>query len=111
MVLSPDKPYTDARTERLREFVRRGGTLVIAEDFGPNDNALLEGVGASTGLVPAFRSPGEKLEFESLWSADPVLLGGGRVAFPIVFVIVSSGVLGWVRRTILWDCRKPLAPI
>jgi hypothetical protein len=48
VVLSPDDPYTDAETERLREFVRRGGTLVIAEDFGPNGNALLDGVGAST---------------------------------------------------------------
>lgn len=48
VVLSPDSPYTDAETERLREFVRRGGTLLIAEDFGPNGNALLAGVGAST---------------------------------------------------------------
>ncbi|ESP90023.1 DUF4350 domain-containing protein [Candidatus Halobonum tyrrellensis] len=47
-VLSPDERYTDAEAVRLREFVRSGGTLVIAEDYGTHSNPLLERVGAST---------------------------------------------------------------
>ncbi|WP_255196477.1 DUF4350 domain-containing protein [Halorarius litoreus] len=46
VVLSPNEAYgRDA--EALRQFVRNGGTLVVAEDFGPNGNALLESVGAT----------------------------------------------------------------
>jgi hypothetical protein len=48
VVLSPDEPYTDAEAARLRAFVRGGGTLVVAEDFGPHSNALLRRIGAST---------------------------------------------------------------
>lgn len=48
VVLSPDETYTDTEASRLRRFVRRGGTLVVAEDFGPHSNALLRDVGAST---------------------------------------------------------------
>lgn len=46
-VLSPDGRYTDTEAVRLREFVRAGGTLVVAEDFGIHSNPLLERVGAS----------------------------------------------------------------
>lgn len=46
VVLSPQEPYGQ-ETSTLRQFVRDGGTLVVAEDFGPQGNALLEGVGAS----------------------------------------------------------------
>lgn len=46
VVLSPERSYgRDA--EPLREFVDDGGTLVVAEDFGPHGNELLESVGAS----------------------------------------------------------------
>jgi len=48
VVLSPDEAYTEAEASRLRRFVRRGGTLVVAEDFGPHSNALLRRIGAST---------------------------------------------------------------
>lgn len=48
VVLSPEEPYSDAEAARLREFVRAGGTLVVAEDFGPHSNPLLRRVGAST---------------------------------------------------------------
>lgn len=45
VVISPDKPYRSAEAARLRTFVRRGGTLVIAEDFGNHSNALLATLG------------------------------------------------------------------
>ncbi|MDS0300302.1 DUF4350 domain-containing protein [Halogeometricum sp. S1BR25-6] len=48
VILSPTRPYTPAETERVREFVRSGGTLVVAEDFGPHTNPLLDAVGART---------------------------------------------------------------
>ena len=47
-VLSPEERYADADATRIREFVRSGGTLVVAEDFGPHSNPLLRRVGAST---------------------------------------------------------------
>jgi hypothetical protein len=47
LVLSPDRTYTGGETARVRRFVERGGTLVVAEDFGNQSNALLEGIGAS----------------------------------------------------------------
>lgn len=46
LVLSPEQSYTEAELEKLREFVESGGTLVVAEDFGPNGNRVLAGVGA-----------------------------------------------------------------
>lgn len=47
VVLSPDAPYTANQSRRVRQFVRGGGTLVVAEDFGPHGNRLLADVGAS----------------------------------------------------------------
>lgn len=47
LVLSPDKAYSDNDTRRIRTFVRQGGTLVVAEDFGAHSNSLLSDVGAS----------------------------------------------------------------
>lgn len=45
-VVAPDEPYTDADAERLQQFVDRGGTLVVLENFGTSGNAVLETVGA-----------------------------------------------------------------
>lgn len=45
IVLSPDEPY--AEPAALRRFVVAGGTLLVAEDFGPHGNDLLSAVGAS----------------------------------------------------------------
>ena len=46
VVLSPETGYGPTETDRLRAFVRRGGTLVVAEDFGNHSNALLARIGA-----------------------------------------------------------------
>ena len=48
VVLSPDRAYTDRGAARVRAFVRAGGTLVVAEDFGSNGGPLLAAVGAET---------------------------------------------------------------
>ena len=47
VVLSPETGYGPTDTDRLRAFVRRGGTLVVAEDVGPHSNPLLARLGAS----------------------------------------------------------------
>jgi len=46
LVLAPDRTYDDAEGERLARFVRSGGTLVVAEDFGPAGDSVLAAVGA-----------------------------------------------------------------
>lgn len=45
VVLSPTEPYGTEATV-IREFVRAGGTLVVAEDYGTGGNDLLGNVGA-----------------------------------------------------------------
>lgn len=47
LVLSPEEGYTAEDRDRLRTFVENGGTLVVANAFGPHGNPLLEGVGAT----------------------------------------------------------------
>jgi len=53
VVLSPDEPYSQRDRERLASFVEEGGTVVLAEDFGPHTTPLLEAIGADTRLNDA----------------------------------------------------------
>jgi hypothetical protein len=46
LVLSPETSYEQADVRAVRTFVREGGTLVVAEDFGPHGDDLLARVGA-----------------------------------------------------------------
>ena len=46
VVLSPESDYGPRETDRLRSFVRNGGTLLVAEDVGQHANGLLSAVGA-----------------------------------------------------------------
>lgn len=48
IVTAPDAPYEHADAERLGSFVEAGGTLVVAENFGPHGNGLLASIGAET---------------------------------------------------------------
>jgi hypothetical protein len=45
-VIAPSEPYTSAELARMRQFVQAGGTLIVAEDFEPQGDELLSGVGA-----------------------------------------------------------------
>lgn len=47
VILSPDRPYTARELARIRRFVRTGGTLVVAEDFGDGGDRVLRAVGAT----------------------------------------------------------------
>ena len=46
-VLSPASDYGPRERERVRTFVRTGGTLLVAEDYGPNGNRLLAATNSS----------------------------------------------------------------
>lgn len=46
VVLAPESDYGPRETDRLRSFVRNGGSLLVAEDFGSHANDLLDRVGA-----------------------------------------------------------------
>ena len=45
-VIGPEATYDGDDADRVREFVERGGTLVVLENFGASGNALLADVGA-----------------------------------------------------------------
>jgi len=67
VVLSPDEPYSQQDRDRLAAFVEQGGTLVVAEDFGPHSTPLLEAVGAET------RFDGAPLRDEQEYYRSPAL--------------------------------------
>jgi hypothetical protein len=46
IVIAPEQPYSAADSQRVRQFVESGGTLVVA-DSGASGNALLTDIGAS----------------------------------------------------------------
>lgn len=48
VILSPAERYGDGDATAVREFVADGGTLLVAEDVGPNGNRLLRAAGART---------------------------------------------------------------
>ncbi len=45
VVLSPDRQYNERAAGRVTSFVRSGGTLVVAEDYGQHGNELLAAAG------------------------------------------------------------------
>ena len=47
VILSPNTSYDSTEYERIKRFVDRGGTVLVAEDFGPHGNELLQAIGAS----------------------------------------------------------------
>ncbi|MFC6954598.1 DUF4350 domain-containing protein [Halorubellus litoreus] len=67
VVLSPVSEYDQASLSAVRAFVERGGTLVVAGDFGGGANALLSGVGAEA------RIDGRLLRDERRYGATPAM--------------------------------------
>lgn len=74
IVLSPDQPYTAAERERLGTFVRNGGTLVVAADYGSHANTLLRGIGAQA------RVDGRPLRDERVHYRSPAMPRARTVA-------------------------------
>lgn len=48
VILSPEQTYSPTEQRRIQRFVRQGGTLVVADDFGTQTNSFLRSLGAST---------------------------------------------------------------
>jgi len=46
VILSPKTGYRPAEAERVNQFVRNGGTVLVAEDFRTHTNELLADIGA-----------------------------------------------------------------
>jgi len=65
IVMAPESEYDETETDPVRTFVEDGGTLVVADSFGPHGNQLLADVGANARFDGAllrdeqhyFRSP------------------------------------------------------
>ena len=94
-VLSPTESYGDNGTAPIASFVQAGGTLVVAEDYGPHSNPLLEDVGATArvdgtplrdeqraGPSPAFpkATPGRNHSYTT--DVDSLMLNHGSVVRP-----------------------------
>lgn len=46
-VFAPDRAHDAEAIQQTRQFVAAGGTLVVADNYGPHGNELLSGVGAT----------------------------------------------------------------
>lgn len=46
-IISPERSYSDAEAARIGSFVRDGGTVIVADDFRPHSNDLLDRLDAS----------------------------------------------------------------
>ncbi|MFC6863886.1 DUF4350 domain-containing protein [Halomicroarcula sp. GCM10025817] len=94
-VLSPTESYGDNETAPIASFVQAGGTLVVAEDYGPHSNPLLGDVGATArvdgtplrdeqraGPSPAFpkATPGRNHSYTT--DVDSLMLNHGSVVRP-----------------------------
>lgn len=72
-ILAPAEPYTDAERATIREFVTSGGTLLVADNFGPTadsppyGNTVLASVGATA------RFDGALLRDEQQYYRSPAL--------------------------------------
>lgn len=66
-ILSPTESYSDADSARISSFLDQGGTLVVASDFEPHANALLQDLGVRT------RFDGRPLRDEQQYYRAPAL--------------------------------------
>jgi len=46
-VFAPEEQYATSETAIIQQFVSDGGTLVVADNYGPHGNTLLDAIGAS----------------------------------------------------------------
>lgn len=81
VILGPDETYDADSASRIRSYVRRGGTVLIATDFGAAGNDLLASLNATVrvdgGLVRDERNHGASPAFPI---ATNVSIGSGQVS-------------------------------
>ncbi|MEF8859036.1 MAG: DUF4350 domain-containing protein [Halolamina sp.] len=76
VILSPDEAYSPSERTRVTSFVEQGGTLVVAEDYGPHTRPLLGALGVQT------RIDGAPLRDEQAYYRSP--------AFPLATNVSES---------------------
>jgi hypothetical protein len=81
-VLAPSQEYDGADANRIRGFLERGGTLVVADRDGPHGSTLLNQVGADA------RPNGTVLRDERNYHRSPAL----PVATPVENASLAAGV-------------------
>lgn len=107
LVLAPERKYRESDITAYRNYVARGNTLILADDFGTG-NILLQGLGVSASILPgdlssvdrAYADPAMVIGYVS----DPSLasLEGKGILFdrPAAvtgdFPEVRTGILSWV---------------
>lgn len=94
-VLAPDQPYTQTELARIRSFVERGGTLLVAADVSPVGNDLLAAVGADA------RIPGTLLRDDQHLYRSP--------AMPIATNVSQHPLTAGVQEVTL-NYASPVAP-
>lgn len=67
LVIEPEGSYDQAERERIRAFVERGGTVMVADSSGEHSNPLLEAIGATA------RIDGDPLRDEGSYYRSPLL--------------------------------------
>ena len=67
VIVGPTDAYTSGEAAELRSFVETGGTLIVADDYGPYGNALLNATGATA------RFDGGQLRDERTFYRAPTL--------------------------------------
>ena len=95
VVLSPTETYADSEIGAVRSFVRSGGTLLVAEDYGDGGNELLSAVGADAridqrplrderraGPSPAFPRATPVANHTYLAGVEGLMLNHGSVVNP-----------------------------
>jgi hypothetical protein len=73
VIIGPTKTFSSAEGEHIREFVRLGGKLLLADDFGTG-NSLLEGMNATsrfTGNLVVDLAYEKQPEFSVLFDFQP----------------------------------------
>lgn len=93
VVFAPDEPYTDEEAAELRSFLERGGTLVVADDFGSTGNALLADLGAES------RIDGTLLRDERHYDRSPALPRATNVSAHALTADLTPEFFGTAMRT------------
>ncbi|WP_121742927.1 DUF4350 domain-containing protein [Natronorubrum halophilum] len=81
-VIAPETDYGETDTERVRQFVEDGGTLVVLDDFGQHSNELLSAIGADA------RTDGQLLRDDVNHESTPMM----PVATPVGDDALAPGV-------------------
>jgi len=95
VILSPSEPYRTGEASAVGAFVQAGGTLVVAEDYGPHGNDLLDAIGAEArvsgvplrderraGPSPAFPRASTVGNHSAVAGVDRLMLNHGTTVQP-----------------------------